>query len=105
MEKMTVYQISPEDLKAFFDGEYAKKDENASRDALLRRYRDVFIGVREVALMHRITPQTVRNYIRDGLIKPELRTVEDGKYSFRLDYALMLDFEKLRQQLKEKSYI
>ncbi|MDR1340006.1 MAG: hypothetical protein LBK58_08155 [Prevotellaceae bacterium] len=105
MEKTTVYQISPEDLKAFFDEEYAKKDANASLNALLRRYRDVFIDIKMVALMHRVHPQTVRNYIRDGLIKPELRTVEDGKYKFRMDYALELDFEKLKQQLKERSYI
>jgi hypothetical protein len=46
MEKTTVYQISPEDLKAFFDEEYAKKDANASLNALLRRYRDVLSTLR-----------------------------------------------------------
>ncbi|MDR1221992.1 MAG: MerR family DNA-binding transcriptional regulator [Tannerella sp.] len=102
MERNIVYQITAEDLKAYFDGEYERKDANASLNALLKRYSDVLAGVNEVARMHKISPQTVRNYVRDGLIQPEMRTVERGKYEFRLDYALMLDFKKLKKLAAER---
>ena len=96
--------MTPSDLRTFCDEEFARKDMNASRDALLKRYENTFVGVSEVATIHGISPQTVRNYINDGLISPELRTIENGMYKFRLSYALMLDFEELKKQLKERSY-
>jgi hypothetical protein len=104
MEQTVYYQIAPADLRTFFEEEYAKKNENASRDALLRRFDDVFVGVSEIAVFHKVSIQTVRNYIRDGLLKPELRTVEHGKFKFRLSYVLLLDFSMLKTQLKEKKY-
>jgi Fic family protein len=100
MERLIVYQMTPKDLHAFFEEEYAKRDANASRDALLKRFEGKFVGVNEVAKLHGVSPQTVRNYIRDGLIKPELRTVEGGSYKFRLSYVLTLDFEGLKKQLQ-----
>jgi hypothetical protein len=103
VERTVVYQMTPEDLRAFFEQE-VKRDENAALNALLRRYDGVFVGVGEVATIHGITPQTVRNYIADGLIMPELRAVENGKYRFRLSDVLMLDFGALKKELKAKHY-
>jgi hypothetical protein len=92
--------MTPEDLRSFFDQEFSKKDMNASRDALLRRFEGVFVGVSEVATIHNISGQTVRNYIKDRLIYPELRQVENGKFQFRLSYVLTLDFDELKEKLK-----
>jgi Fic family protein len=107
MEKVIMYQITSEDLKALineFNENQEEKDANKLRDDLLNRYEDVFVGVREIAKMHKVSPQTVRNYIRDGLITPEPQTVEKGKYTFRLSYVLMLNFENLKKKLKERNY-
>jgi len=99
MERSVVYQVTPDDLRIFFNEEYSKKDMNASRDNLLKRYENVFVDVSEVAIIHQVSGQTVRNYINDGLIEPELRMIENGKYRFRLSYVLMLDFTELKQKL------
>ena len=104
MEKMIVYQVTPEDLRAFLAEEIIKRDMNSYRDALLKRYENVFVGVSEVATIHQVSGATVRNYINDGLINPELRTIEKGKYKFRLSYVLMLDFDELKGKLKERKY-
>lgn len=104
MEKTVVYQMTPDDLREFFHEEFAKKDMNARHDALLKRYENVFVGANEVAMIHQVSTVTVRNYIDDGLITPELRTVEGGKYRFRLSYVLTLDFALLKKQLKERNY-
>jgi len=104
MEQTVVYQMTPDDLRTFFNEEFAKKDMNASRDALLKRYENTFVGVSEVAAIHNVSPQTVRNYINDGLISPELRTIENGKFNFRLSYVLTLDFSELKRKLKERNY-
>lgn len=104
MERTVVYQMTPDDLRVFFNEELAKKDMNASRNALLKRYENVFVGVSEVATIHKKSRQTVINYIKDGLITPELRTLENGKYKLRLSYVLTLDFDELKKKLKERSY-
>jgi|GEM_PF-6133134 len=54
--------------------------------------------------IHNVSPQTVRNYINDGLISPELRTIENGKFNFRLSYVLTLDFSELKRKLKDRNY-
>jgi len=104
MERTVIYQMTPDDLRVFFNEEYAKKDMNASLDALLKRYENVLVDVSEVATIHEVSGQTVRNYINDGLIEPELREVENGKYRFRLSYVLTLNFDDLKQKLKERGY-
>ena len=104
MNQTVVYQMTPSDLRTFFDEEFARKDMNASLNALLKRYENTFVGVSEVATIHNVSPQTVRNYINDGLINPELRTIENGKFKFRLSYVLTIDFEELKQKLKERNY-
>jgi Fic family protein len=102
MDRTVVYQMTPEDLREFFEQEFSKRDMNASRDALLSRYKNVFVGVNEVSSIHGVSKATVRNYINDRLIEPELRGVENGKYRFRLSYVLTLDFDGLKKQLKNR---
>jgi hypothetical protein len=101
MERTIVYQVTPEDLRSFLLEEVAKINMNA-RDDLLRRYNNVLVGVNEIANIHQVSRQTVRNYINDGLLEPELRTVENGKYRFRLSYVLTLDFKEMKEMLKIK---
>jgi predicted transcriptional regulator len=105
MERTVVYQMTPADLKAFLIEEVAKKDLNAARDELLKRFENTWVGIRELAAIHGVSRMTVINYINDGLIEPEVRTAEKGKYRFRLNYVLTLDFDELKQQLKERTYL
>jgi AmiR/NasT family two-component response regulator len=105
MERTIVYQVTSEDLKIFLIEEMAKKDLNASLDELLKKHKDTFVGVSEAATILKVHPMTVRNYIKDGLIEPEVRTVEKGNYKFRLSYLLTLDYSQLKQQLKTKKCI
>ncbi|MDR1883018.1 MAG: hypothetical protein LBR26_09610 [Prevotella sp.] len=102
MERTILYQITPEDLRSFILDEIAKNDLEASKRELLKRYENTLIGVNEVAVIHNVSRATVRNYIDDGLIYPEARTVKNGKYKLRLSYVLTLDFEELKKQLKLK---
>jgi hypothetical protein len=102
MERTVIYQIAPEDLHYFLAQEAQKYRKNEV-DEFLKRFENSTLGVSEVAALHNVSPATVRNYIDDGLITPEIRTVENGKYRFRGDYALKLDFYKLKKQLKEKT--
>jgi AmiR/NasT family two-component response regulator len=104
MEKTVLYQITPDDLRTFFAEEFEKKDMDAARNTLLKRCENIFVGVSEVANMHDVSSQTVRNYIADGLIKPELRAIEGGKYQFRLSYALTLDFGELKKRLERRKH-
>jgi hypothetical protein len=62
MEKTVLYQITPDDLRTFFAEEFEKKDMDAARNALLKRCENIFVGVSEVANMHDVSSQTVRNY-------------------------------------------
>jgi hypothetical protein len=101
MERTIIYQMTSDDLRIFFEEEFAKKDKNASRDALLKSCENVFIGVSEVAAYLQVDGQTVRNYIRDGLITPELRAIESGSYKFRLSYVLTLSLESLKRRYRE----
>jgi hypothetical protein len=93
--------MTPDDLRIFLEEEFAKKDMNASRDALLKSCENVFIGVSEVAAYLQVNAQTVRNYVGDGMITPELRTVESGSYKFRLSYVLTLSLENLKRRYRE----
>jgi len=104
MERTVIYQMTPEDLREFVDKELAQKNMNAAKEDLLKQCDHVQVDVKFVAIYLDITPQTVINYINDGLITPDPRTIEKGKYKFRLSYVLTLDYEKLKRQLKGRSY-
>jgi transcriptional antiterminator len=97
MEKSVTYHIDGSDLRAFLNEEARrlKSDE-------LDRFRQTFVSVTWVAQLHGISKATVINYINDGLIEPEVRTVKNGKYMFRANYAINLDFPKLKIQLLNK---
>lgn len=71
--------------------------------AFLNRYDNVLVGTNEVANMHNINPRTVMNYIKDGLIVPEMKIGDNDHHQFRLSYALTLDFKELQKQLRAKN--
>jgi DNA invertase Pin-like site-specific DNA recombinase len=87
MERTIVYQMTPDDLRIFLREEFEKKDKNALNE-FLNQFDDTFIGISEAAAILRVSGQTVRNYINDGRIEPEVRTVENGDHRFRLSYIL-----------------
>lgn len=69
----------------------------------LSRFDNVFVGTNEVANMHGVNPKTVKNYIKDGLIIPEMKLGEKDHHRFRMSYALQLDFKELQKQLRAKN--
>ncbi|RGP17260.1 MULTISPECIES: MerR family transcriptional regulator [Parabacteroides] len=69
----------------------------------LNRFDNVLIGVSDIANMHSVNPRTVLNYIKDGLIMPEVKLGENDHPKFRLSYALMLDFKELQKKLRAKN--
>ena len=97
MTGTTVYQIDERDLNAFVA-------EAARRAGLnpLEKYKHTMVSVSWVAELHSVSRATVINYINDGLIEPEVREVEGGKYRFRADYAISLDFKELKERLKSR---
>ena len=98
-QSYTVIQVAPEDLQKFLDDNVAK---NVLR-AFLNRFENVLIGVKDVAYIHSVSKRTVANYIKDGLIVPEIKESENDHPKFRLSYALELDFKELQKQLRVRN--
>ena len=94
-----VIQISPEDLQKFLDDNVA----NVTLKAFLNKYENVLIGTNELAHIHNVNPRTVLNYIKDGLIEPEVKLNENDHHQFRLSYVLTLDFKELQKKLRAKN--
>ena len=97
MTGTTVYQIDERDLNAFVAEAARRAGVNT-----LEKYRQTMVSVSWVAELHSVSRATVINYINDGLIEPEVREVEGGKYRVRADYAISLDFKELKEQLKSR---
>lgn len=95
----TLIMASLDDLKALVDEEIG----NAKLQAFVRRFENVLIGRAELANMHSVSPVTVTNYIKDGLIIPEAKVNEKDHPMFRLSYALTLDFKELQKELRAKN--
>lgn len=98
-QSYTVVQLSPEDLQKFLDDNVAA----IALRAFLNRFENVLVGVKDVAHIHSVNPRTVFNYIKDGLIVPEMKLSENDHHQFRLSYVLMLDFKELQKQLRAKN--
>lgn len=95
-------QADKADLAEIFHEEVSK----IKHEAFLARFDGIMVNTKEVAKMHGINEKTVLNYIKDGLIVPEMKLNENEHPRFRMSYALTLDFKLLRKQLwaKNKGY-
>lgn len=71
--------------------------------AMISRFDNILVGVKDIAHFHNVTTHTVTNYIKDGLIVPEVRVNENEHPKFRMSYALTLDFKELQKQLRAKN--
>lgn len=96
---LLVVQMDSKEIEKFVSENYA----DLKLDAFISRFENVLIGTNEVAHMHSVNPRTVLNYIKDGLIDPEIKLGENDHPVFRLSYALTLDFKELRKQLRAKN--
>ncbi|MBK5721389.1 helix-turn-helix domain-containing protein [Dysgonomonas sp. Marseille-P4677] len=100
MISTTIYQITAEDLERFFNDKLSKE----AICSFLNRYEKILVTVDDIARFHNVHPNTVYNYINDGLIIPEIRGKDfKDSYRFRMSYALLLDFKDLRKQLHFKN--
>lgn len=90
---------SLDDLQKLISDEVA----TAKYKAMLSRFDNILVGTKEVAKFHNVNERTVLNYIKDGLIVPEVKLGENDHHQFRLSYALTLDFKELQRQLRAKN--
>lgn len=94
-----VYELTDEVLERVVD----KKLSKLVLAAFLNRYDNILVGVKDIAHFHNVTTHTVTNYIKDGLIVPEVKVSENEHPKFRMSYALTLDFKELQKQLRAKN--
>jgi hypothetical protein len=95
----TLVTMAYEDLQKLINDEYAE----LKIQAFLKRYENILVGVKDVAHFHNVSTHTVTNYIKDGLIEPEVKVNENEHPKFRMSYALALDFKELQKKLRAKN--
>lgn len=71
--------------------------------AMISRFDNILVGVKDIAHFHNVSTHTVTNYINDGLIEPEVKVNENEHPKFRASYMLTLDFKELQKQLRAKN--
>lgn len=96
MQEVTLIQADKKDLEELLE----RVNGESRLKAFLNRFDNVFVGVPDIAKFHNVHEQTVRNYIKDGLIICDNDTESHPR--FRMSYALNLDFKELRRRLKIK---
>jgi hypothetical protein len=94
----TLIMASLEDLQKLIDENLV----NAKYKAMLSRFDNVLVGTKDVAKFHSVNERTVLNYIRDGLIVPEMKLGENDHPKIRLSEVLALDFKELQKKLRAK---
>jgi len=62
------------------------------------RFEGRFISVDVVAVLLNVHPDTVRNYIKTGILKPEPRLTDRSPYKFDLAYILSIHPSDLKKQ-------
>jgi hypothetical protein len=75
----------------------------AKYKAMLSRFDNVLVGTKDIANFHNVNERTVLNYIKDGLIMPEVKLGENDHPKFRASYMLTLDFKELQKKLRAKN--
>jgi|GEM_PF-1738608 len=95
----TLIMAGYDDLEKIINKEYA----DLKLQAFICRFENVLVGTKDIAKFHSVNERTVLNYIKDGLIVPEVKLGENDHPKFRLSYALMLDFKELQKKLRAKN--
>lgn len=95
----TLIMASLDDLQKFIDDNMV----TAKYKAMLSRFDNVLVGTKDIAKFHSVNERTVLNYIKDGLIMPEVKLGENDHPKFRLSYALTIDFKELQKKLRAKN--
>jgi hypothetical protein len=90
---------SLEDLQKLIDDNLAI----AKYKEMLSRFDNVLVGTKDIANFHNVNERTVLNYIKDGLIMPEVKLGENDHPKFRASYMLTLDFKELQKKLRAKN--
>lgn len=93
------YKLNDSDFEKVLD----KKLSNILQTSFLNKFDNVLVGTKDVAKFHSLNERTVLNYIKDGLIVPEIKIGENDHHQFRLSYVLTLDFNDLRKKLTAKN--
>lgn len=95
----TLIMATYDDLQKLINKEYA----DLKIQAFISRFDNVLVGTKEIAKFHSVNERTVLNYIKDGLIVPEVKLGEKDHPQLRLSYALTLDFKELQKKLRAKN--
>jgi hypothetical protein len=67
------------------------------------RFQGTFIDVPTMAKIHKVSEQTVRAYIKLGLIETEPRETDKSEFRIELSHALKLKFSELKKKAKHPS--
>ena len=94
----TLIMTAYEDLQKLIDTDFA----DMKLAAFIARFENVLVGVKDIAKFHNVNERTVLNYIKDGLILPEVKVGENDHPKFRMSYAITLDFKELQKALRAK---
>lgn len=93
------YKLNDSDFEKVLD----KKLSTILQTSFLNKFDNVLVGTKDIAKFHSVNERTILNYIKDGLIVPEVKLGEKDHHQFRLSYALTLDFKELQKQLRAKN--
>ena len=98
MDTKTLIMADLATLQSFIDENVVKQRVRES----FSKFDNVLVGVKDIARFHGVNERTVTNYVRDGLIVPEVKVKDTDHARFRLSYALQLDFRELQRKLRAK---
>lgn len=89
MQSKLVIEADKEDLKEIF----AETIQGVIEDKVYNRFHNSFVDGKTVAKIHNISPITLTNYVKEGLLIPE----NSGRVlKFRLSEVLKLDLTKIK---------
>jgi hypothetical protein len=74
-------------------------------DIAFARFQGTFIDVPTVAKIHKVSEQTVRAYIKLGLIEIEPRKTDKSEFRIKLSTALKIKFSELKKQAKNSGIL
>ena len=99
-ESTLLHGMNPDDLKDMIFQE-AKKIYSYSPD----RFYNVIVTGEHFCLIHSISKITLKRWIKQGIVVPELRDDDKDHYRFRLSEVLKFDVESIKRKRNKQFLI
>lgn len=98
MESVEIFQYI-RSLEAKIQAQSMEIKELRDNTIDVSRLKEILLSISDVVRIHDISPNTVRDYTRRGLIEKHWKST-DGKTWFRASDVLQWDFKALRREKK-----